>query len=526
VVDLAGFDPSTLDPETRAILEEYLGTQEAILEAAELGNLNVYTPYKHQLRLHQAMETLRFLLGANRIGKSWFLAQEIRYFALGEHPYRHLRGPARLIWACCPTEELMLMYQFPSVRKAIGEQNIKEVKLGAHPRIILKNGCIILFKYYAQGPKAFPSAGVDLIALDEEPNWAIFEECLARRSTRELNIIGAITTVGGLTPLIQKIVNNELPNCMYTTAKLDDNPAIPLEEREAMKQALKNNPVAYRIRVLGEILPVGGSTRFDANAMYEMQLKYVRDPIARFSFDMTHQRWVQGDTGPLWVWELAKPGHEYCIGGDVAEGLNVSESDVDPVWDNTSLFVFDRNDRKFVAEYTCGNQEPGDIGDLILPRLHSLYNRAYANIELNLHGYTVVTMARRHMSSRLWSPIEDETKRLQKPLQALGSLMTGKSRTHAIDVLARELSDRTFEIYSGHAVREMMTFVKKANGRVEHQDGCHDDRVFALAHTLVCDNGLPPPKLRRPPTEREELRKWALARPRRERRVNWFRRIA
>ena len=528
-MDLADVDLTQYAPDERAIVEEFLAVQDAILRAAETGAISTYIPYPHQERLHESLCTSRFLLGANRIGKSKFLVNEVRWFAIGEHPYRKLDGPAKLIWCCCPTEELMLMYQFPEVKAALGGEGgeyIERVLMGAHPRIILKNGCIILFKYYAQAQRAFPSAGVDLIAFDEEPPWAIYEECTARRSARILNMIGAITTIGGLTPFITKIVNNGIADCHYETARLDDNPAIPPEEREKFKYSLRDNPVAYAIRVEGKILAVGGTTRFDANALWAMQKEDVKDPLARFDFDYENERWVQTDTGPLWIWNWPDDEHEYCIGGDIAEGLNVSESDVDPVWDNTSLMVLNRITRRFDCEFTAGNVEPGKIGDYILPRISSLYNRAWANIEINNHGYTVVSHARKQMGGRLWSPIKDQATKDQKPMQALGTLMSTKSRKAAIDALAVEIVDRSVVIPSGHAVREMMQFIRKANGRIEHADGEHDDRVFGCAHAVTCDRGLPPPRIHKKLTEKDRLRQIAFSKPKTQRRTQWFRKIA
>ena len=519
-------DLHSLTPENRALIEEFLGTQEAILRAAETGAISTYVPYPHQKRLHESQCSSRYLLGANKIGKSFFIAQEVGYFARGEHPHRKLTRPAKLIWCCCPTEELMLMYQFPEVRAAIGEGNIATVKLGAHPRIILKNGCVVLFKYYAQGARAFPTAGVDLICFDEEPPWAVFEECWARRSTRELNFVGAITTVDGLTPFITRIVEGELPDCTFETASIDDNPAIPASEKEKFKQGLRHNPVAYKIRVEGKILPVGGTTRFDANALWGMQREDVCDPIARFVFDFANERWVQDETGPLWLWEFAEEGHDYVIGGDTAEGLNVSESETDPIYDNTVLTVLHRTDERVVAEYVSGTTEPGKVGEFILPRLHLLYNRAWANIELNNHGQTVVYEARKHMAGRLWSPVKDIAGRAQLPGTRLGTMMSQPSRRIAIDALANEIVDRKIEVPSGHCVREMMRFVRKANGRIEHVDGEKDDRVFALAHAIVCHRGLPPPRVKRPPTLREQFRKEELLEARRRKKVQWFRKIA
>lgn len=523
-----GEDLSHLSPADRALVEEWLGTRDAILEAAESGELDTYTPYPHQKRLHEAPHSSRFLLGANRIGKSRFLQMECKYFAEGKHPFRpDVTKPAKLIWACCPTEELMLMYQFPEIKAAIGEANIARTIMGAHPRIILKNGCTILFKYYAQGSRAFPSAGVDVILFDEEPTWSIFEECWARRSTRKLHIVGAITTVGGLTPLVTKITSkaDPLPDCHYETAKLDDNPAIPEGERDKMKAGLRSNPVAYRIRILGEILAIGGTARFDGNMLLAMEAEDVIDPTLRLDFDMTHERWIQSELGKFRIWDMPKEGHEYCLGVDTAEGLNIGYSDTDPIYDETSIQILDRITRKFVAEYTVGDVEPGVIGDLILPRISRLYNRAWANVEINNHGYTVVTLAKRHMAARLYSPIKDRTEKGPEQTRQFGSFTSDKSKNFMIDTLAEEIHHRTIEVPSGYTVLQMQQFVNLGNKKTGAQEGAKDDRVIACALACVCDRDLPAPRIKKAPTVQDQLRALALRRPKHERKFQYFRKI-
>lgn len=540
-----GIDLASLTARDRAVLEEYLGTKEAILRLADSGVISDYAPYPHQLRLHEAPESTRFLLGANKMGKSWFLRQEGRWFGLREHPFREV-GEPQLIWACCPTEELSMMYQQPEFIQAIGWDNIAEYRRGAHPMLVLRNGCTVLFKYYAQGPKAFPTASVDLICFDEEPQWPIWQECWARRGTRPLNIVGAITTVGGMTPLITAITTpGQLPSCHYETASIWDNPAISDEEKERFAAGYKHDPVMYAIRVEGKIMPVGGTGRFDPNALMEIQRTDVRDPKVRLDFDFANKQWVQKDDGPLWIWELPEPGHEYVIGGDIAEGINIGQSDIDPIWDNTSLAILGRTYRSFCAEYTVGNVEPAAIGEEILPRLSDMFNGAWANIEINNHGYTVVSAARHKMPNRLWSPVKDRADTQQKPLRKLGTLMSDKSRRFAIDTLAQEIHERSIEVPSGHAVQEMMQFVRKANNRVEHQEGSKDDRVFAYAHAVVCDRGLPQPRVKRAASVAEQMRLMGMARrnawnvstandlglsrgghpPPQQKRIQWFRKI-
>ena len=43
-------------------------------------------------------------------------------------------------------------------------------------------------------------------------------------------------------------------------------------------------------------------------------------------------------------------------------------------------------------------------------------------------------------------------------------------------------------IKDGRIVSEMATFVKKEDGKIEHQDGCNDDLLFALMIAIYVAN--------------------------------------
>jgi len=43
------------------------------------------------------------------------------------------------------------------------------------------------------------------------------------------------------------------------------------------------------------------------------------------------------------------------------------------------------------------------------------------------------------------------------------------------------VENRNIEINSGHIVSQLKTFVRKENGRREHEDGRHDDNIFSLS---------------------------------------------
>lgn len=523
-MDLSDVQLAALDPRAKVLLEEWLATRAQIAKAAASGAFSTYQPQPYQLPFHQSTATNRWFFGANRTGKTLVCYNEIRWFALGAHPYRKV-SPAKLIWVCCPTEELAKLYHFPAMKRIFGPEHIQKTTEGAHKTILLKNGCLIVFKYYAQGAKAFPSAGVDLVFCDEEPPWPVFEEIWSRRSSGTLNIIGANTMVQGFTWMYEKVVQRQLPDTEWWTAKLDDNQFIPAVERDRMKQGLLQNPTMYKIRVEGKIIPVGGGLRFDASSL-EAMLSKVKEPMARYTYEIGDGRWVQNPEGQLWVWNPPEEGLEYCLGVDTAEGLNVSYTDDEPIWDNTSVQIFNRHTRCFDAEWTAGNVEPGHVGQRILPILSTMWNRAKANVELNLHGFTVVSHAKEIMEDRLWSPVTDPAAWLEKPLRKYGTLLTGTNRRMMIDALAQEVYERTIRVPSGPLVQEMLNLVNKPNGKVEHREGYHDDRVFAAGHAVVMDSKLPPPRKTRKASERDRMRKFAFDMEKRGQNVNYFRRIA
>lgn len=514
-----------LDPATKAVLEEWLGTRAGILEAIKDGAIDTYAPMPHQITFHRSMATNRWFVGANRTGKTFLCLQEVKWFALGKHPYRDLEGPARLIWVCAPTSELSKLYHQPVLEELLRDE-ILTFNQGSLPMMVLKNGCRIVFKFYAQGAKAFPSGGADLVFCDEEPEWPVFEEIWFRRAAgRELNIIGANTMVKGFTWMFDKIIKHGLPDTEWFTANLDSNRFLSESERKKIRDGAKQSETMYRIRVKGEILPIGGALRFHEGELTRM-FEQAKPPAVAYRFDLDDERWVQEETGQFLIWEAPVEGEEYVIGGDVAEGLNVSYSEMDPLWDETSLQVLRRSTGKFVAEWTAGNIEPGIVGDKILPRIHKFYNHAHCNIELNLHGFTVVSHARHAMDpGALWSPVKDDAAWAEAPLRQLGTLMSDRSRNRSIDTMAQAICERQVEIVSGQAVHQCLQFVTKPNGRAEHRDGAKDDRVFAMAHALECDRHLPPPVIKRPPTVREQLRAFAMADEKRSKKRSYFKEL-
>jgi phage terminase large subunit-like protein len=482
-----------LPPEEKALLEELVAIEGQLLDVLDYAGIDTYIPLDHQRRFHELNSSNRWMIGANRMGKSVSIEHEIDWFAKGTHPHRAI-PPAGQIWACCASNEVSLNHQMPRVQKIIGDSNIKRIVYKPIPMMTLNNGKTIVFKNYEQTPLKYAGQDPILIAFDEEPPWDIMEECYSRRSSKhELNIVGAVTPVKGLTWLFEKVVENGWPEALFVGGRAQDNVHLSKDELSKMDRGLTG--VMRRIRFLGEILPIGGTMIFDPERLSRM-LRAVREPIA--SFDRENGRWVQVDEGPLRIWghegrfpwQWAKDGvrFEYVIGCDPAEGLNTSHSDAEPEHDETSIHVKNRHTQEIEAEFTSGIAEPDLIGEQVLPSLSDMFNQAKVNVERNNHGHTVIAFFKRKYPGRLYIPPEDRTDRRFRLNEQYGHLETKQSRAYLIDLLRKAVrANKDFRIPSPKALRQMLTFVRKSNGRMEHQEGAKDDCVFSLGLCEVLD---------------------------------------
>jgi len=84
---------------------------------------------------------------------------------------------------------------------------------------------------------------------------------------------------------------------------------------------------------------------------------------------------------------------------------------------------------------------------------------------------------------------------------------SGVSRPILISLLDELLRQMAITIHDPITQQELLTFIIKANGKAEHQSGCHDDTVIALALACIAITRMPRP---RPPetSAAPEVRKY------------------
>lgn len=88
---------------------------------------------------------------------------------------------------------------------------------------------------------------------------------------------------------------------------------------------------------------------------------------------------------------------------------------------------------------------------------------------------------------------------------------SGVSRPMLLGYLDEAIRQEALAIHDALTQQELLTFVIKANGKTEHQAGCHDDMVIALALVLVVMQRMPRP-VARERVQAPEVRKYGQAR--------------
>lgn len=197
-------------------------------------------------------------------------------------------------------------------------------------------------------------------------------------------------------------------------------------------------------------------------------IKEAREPLHRM--DLEGSTWEKNSRGPLSIWHNWDPHETYYIGADVAEGVRGGDYSVAQVLDSK---------KRLVATYRA-HIDPDSFGD-VLYHLGHLYNEAEVIVESNNHGLTTLTRlikglnyANAYTETVLDKITETETVKM-------GFMMNAKTKPLVIDGLRQAMREGPIEIIDATTLREMQTFVVKDNGKMEHEEGCHDDCVMALA---------------------------------------------
>ena len=181
---------------------------------------------------------------------------------------------------------------------------------------------------------------------------------------------------------------------------------------------------------------------------------------------------------PLKIFDLPEPGKEYVIGADVAEGLKNGDFSVAEVVETTSM--------KTVARWR-GHCDPDRFGE-ILGALGALYNHALIGVEVNNHGLTTVQKLRDTYYTNLYKREKGYDEDFEEPTSNLGWKTDVRTKRLAIDDLIRIIREGLNEEKDMVFVEEAFAFVRDIRGRMNAEEGEHDDTVMAKAITFQLFN--------------------------------------
>jgi hypothetical protein len=189
--------------------------------------------------------------------------------------------------------------------------------------------------------------------------------------------------------------------------------------------------------------------------------------------------------GELRVFKRPAPGRHYVIGADPAEGIDVRDGIGTSDPDYTDFYVADQDTGEQVACFHA-RLEPDPAGEAVCA-LGEWYNWAYIVPEVNSVGLAFVQaiLYRDYPVHLIYHRERDPDDRRPPMLQELGWKETAITRQQLISIHDRMIRELAIHIVCPHCQSEHRTFVVASSGRAEHQEGCHDDAVFAGALASV-----------------------------------------
>lgn len=174
---------------------------------------------------------------------------------------------------------------------------------------------------------------------------------------------------------------------------------------------------------------------------------------------------------PLKIWKHPVPGREYVIGADVAEGLERGDYSVAEVVDTGTM--------ETVARWR-GHIDPDKFGET-LAALGTFYNYALVGVEVNNHGLTTIQKLRDTFYTNLFKREKGYDEDFEEPTVNLGWKTDVRTKRIMIDDLIRVVREGVNKDPDIVFVDEAFAFVRDERGRMNAEDGEHDDTVMAKA---------------------------------------------
>lgn len=220
-----------------------------------------------------------------------------------------------------------------------------------------------------------------------------------------------------------------------------------------------------------EAFLTSGSKKYELEII-ETAEKHVLPPIAigeLFESPETKIPVFQNNRkGNLQIWEFPVPGRQYVISADVGEGVSDGDYSVATVWDHHSW--------EQVAMLR-GKCSPEDFGGSLYD-LGRYFGNGLVAPESNSVGLTSCVILKNLGYPNLYYTRKKDEKTNERT-RKIGFLTTSRTRSIGIGLLGKAMKEDDIIIRAKEIIEEIKTFVVKEGGRVEADQGCHDDCVIS-----------------------------------------------
>lgn len=427
-----------------------------------------FQPHLNQQRIRDSQARFKVVVAGRRFGKTCF--------AICELILKALDYPGTKNWYIAPTyhqakEIAWKMLQFYLPEEFISKKNESELK------IELIQGSEIALKG-ADKPESLKGVGLNFAILDE---YGQMKEEAWDESVRPMLVDskGGAIFIG--TPVgynhFWKLYNKCKDDADYESFhfKTVDNLAIPEIAEEVEKARVETDPIKFSQEYEANFEALVGRPRFDHIVLKDMFGK-TRKPVKGNLIYHDGRVEFEGDAmGALEVYAPPTGATRGTIGADIAEGIENDRS-------SASFLNYETMTEDVVIN--TNNMDPSQFA-IELFKLGMWCNNALIAVEGNGPGLACILPLRNGQNeypayrNLYFKDIFDEVNK--KKTRKFGWSTNLKTKPIVIDNLAKTIREGLITIPSEDTIRECQTYVIYENGKTGAVEGCHDDRVMALA---------------------------------------------
>jgi len=475
--------------------------KEIYLKAIERPIL-AYIPHDKQYKAHKDKRPYIFFGGANRGGKSFFLAQEVTWHIEGSHPFKTLPDPPYSIYIV--STNLDKLWNEPGQLISLLRSNFPPSHPMGEPRQVgdnvlewdtVKGKVSIFVKSDRQRVDSFKGGEPILIVIDEEIKYKVFEEIRARRISRSGQVIyGATVTPeeGGITWTHDKILKdkdierNNHPRWGVYQVSAWDNPYLDHKQLQIEYEEMDESDRAVRID--GELTPRARLPVFNQMALTliwkrsveALNEEYITPRFVNINCAPidTVPTLIDDDDAECVIYREPTIGHKYII------GLDTSRGGLDD--DYAVVQVVDQQTFEQVARWR-GTTDITTCTDIAVG-LARYFNNGLLAVELANEGFKAVyRIETQHKYINLFRGRPINARKRGDGVNTAGWITNSATKSQMIQSLIDAIKPYRKDVagplyvYDHITMKELRFYERKATGKIGAMHGLNDDCVTCLA---------------------------------------------